>query len=61
MTYGYKSVIICIGEKIMTQIDLAYLIVLLASINISYMVGKKIGIQNTIDYLEEKNIIEFDE
>jgi hypothetical protein len=45
----------------MTQIDLAYLIVLLASINISYMVGKKIGIQNTIDYLEEKNIIEFDE
>lgn len=45
----------------MTQIDLTYLIVLLASINISYMVGKKIGIQNTIDYLEEKNIIEFDE
>jgi hypothetical protein len=45
----------------MTEIDLAYLIVLLASINISYMVGKKIGIQNTIDYLEEKNIIEFDE
>jgi hypothetical protein len=45
----------------MTQIDLTYLIVLLASINLSYLVGKKIGIQNTIDYLEQENIIEFDE
>ena len=48
-------------KKIMTQIDLTYLIVLLASINLSYLVGKKIGIQNTIDYLEQENIIEFDE
>ena len=45
----------------MTQIDLTYLIVLLASIHLSYLVGKKIGIQNTIDYLEQENIIEFDE
>jgi hypothetical protein len=61
LTYGYKLFIIYAGEKIMTQIDLTYLIVLLASINLSYLVGKKIGIQNTIDYLEQENIIEFDE
>ena len=45
----------------MTEIDIMYLVVLLASINLSYLVGKKIGIQNTIDYLEQENIIEFDE
>jgi len=45
----------------METVDLAYLIVLCGSIHISYLVGKRIGIQNTIDYLEEENIIEFDE
>jgi len=45
----------------MTQIDLAYLLVLCASINISYLVGKRIGIENTLDYLESKEVIEFDE
>lgn len=48
-------------KKIMENIDLAYLVVLLASIHISYLVGKKIGIQHTIDYLEKENILEFDE
>ena len=45
----------------MTEIDMMYLVVLLASINISYLIGKKIGIQNTINYLEEEGILEFDE
>jgi hypothetical protein len=45
----------------MTEIDIAYIVVLLASINLSYMVGKKIGIESTINYLEEEGILEFDE
>jgi len=45
----------------METVDLAYLIVLCASINISYLIGKRLGIEATIDYLEEEKIIEFDE
>jgi hypothetical protein len=45
----------------METIDLAYLIVLCASIHLSYLYGKRVGIENTIDYLEEEKIIEFDE
>ena len=45
----------------METMDLAYLIVLCASINISYLIGKRIGIEAAIDYLEEEKIIEFDE
>jgi hypothetical protein len=61
LTYGYKLDIICVGEKIMETIELAYLIVLAASIHLSYLYGKRVGIENTIDFLEEENIIEFDE
>ena len=53
--------IICVGEKIMESIDLAYLIVLAASIHLSYLYGKRVGIEHTIDYLEEEKIIEFDD
>ncbi len=45
----------------MQQIDLAYLIVLMASVIISFLVGKRIGIQNTLDYLEQEDILKFDE
>ena len=45
----------------METIDLAYLIFLCASINISYLVGKRLGIEAAIDYLEEEDIIKFDE
>jgi hypothetical protein len=45
----------------METIDLAYLIVLAASIHISYTLGKRTGIEAAIDYLEEEKIIEFDE
>jgi len=45
----------------MENIDFAYLLVLCASINISYLVGKRTGIENTLDYLESKKVIEFDE
>jgi len=61
LTYGYKLYIIYVGEKIMETIDLAYLIVLCASIHLSYLYGKRVGIEDTIDFLEEENIIEFDE
>ena len=61
MTYGYKLYIIYVGEKIMETIDLAYLIVLCASIHLSYLFGKRVGIEAAIDYLEEEKIIEFDE
>lgn len=45
----------------MTEIDLAYLIVLAAGIHISYLIGKRTGIENTLEYLESKKVIEFDE
>ena len=45
----------------METVDLAYLIVLCGSIHLSYLVGKRQGIENTIDFLEQENIIEFDE
>ena len=45
----------------METIDLAYLIVLAGSIHISYLFGKRIGIEAAIDYLEEEKLIEFDE
>ena len=61
LTYGYKFYIIYVGEKNMETIELAYLIVLCASIHISYLVGKRLGIQHTLDYLEEEKLIEFDE
>tara|TARA_B100000497_G_scaffold80125_1_gene89412 strand:+ start:491 stop:676 length:186 start_codon:yes stop_codon:yes gene_type:complete len=61
LTYGCKLVIIYAGEKIMENIDLAYLIVLIASIHLSYLYGKKTGIENTITFLEEEKLIEFDD
>ena len=45
----------------METIELAYLIVLCASIHISYLIGKRIGIEAAIDYLEEEDIIKFDD
>ena len=45
----------------MENIDLAYLIVLIASIHLSYLYGKRVGIENTIDFLEQEKLIEFDE
>jgi len=61
LTYGYKLDIIYAGEKIMENIDLAYLIVLIASIHISYTFGKRVVIENTITFLEEEKLIEFDD
>jgi len=45
----------------METIDLAYLIVLAGSIHISYLFGKRIGIEAALDYLEEEDIIKFDD
>ena len=43
------------------QYDLIYVIILLASIHITWIIGKRQGISDTIDYLEEKGEIKLDE
>jgi hypothetical protein len=61
LTYGCKLVIIYAGEKIMESTEIMFLVVLLGSIHISYLYGKRVGIENTIDHLEAEGILEFDE
>ncbi|MDB4339245.1 hypothetical protein N9992_00300 [bacterium] len=51
---------ICYGEKIM-DIDIAYLIVLVASVHLAYMWGKKEGISSTLDYMKEQGKIDFED
>ena len=45
----------------MEYIDVAYLIILFGCGYTSWVVGKKEGIQNTIDYLEQEGLLEFDD
>ena len=45
----------------MTETDIMYLVVLLGSIHISYLYGKRVGIENTIDHLEAEGMLEFDD
>ena len=44
-----------------TQYEILYLIFLLASIHITWTLGKRQGISDTLDYLEQKGDIELDE
>ncbi len=44
-----------------TQYEILYFIFLLASIHITWTLGKRQGIVDTLDYLEEKGDIELDE
>jgi hypothetical protein len=45
----------------MESTEIMLLVVLLGSIHISYLYGKRVGIENTIDHLEAEGILEFDE
>ena len=44
-----------------TQYDILYIIFLLASIHLTWVLGKRQGINDTLDHLEEKGMIELDE
>ena len=57
MTWVKKSVIILF----MNENDISYLIFLIFACCGSYIAGKQIGIRGTIDYLEEKGILTFDD
>jgi len=45
----------------MNENDISYLIVLICCVGCAYAIGKQIGIRGTIDYLEEKGILTFDD
>ena len=45
----------------MESTEIMFLVVLLGSIQTSYLYGKRVGIENTIDLLEAEGILEFDE
>ena len=45
----------------MNENDISYLIFLIFACCGSYIAGKQIGIRGTIDYLEEKGILTFDD
>jgi len=49
------------GKPMETQYEILYFIFLLASIHITWTLGKRQGIVDTLDYLEEKGDIELDE
>jgi hypothetical protein len=44
-----------------TQWNIIYILILLFSVNITWVVAKRYGISSTIDYLEEKGMIELDD
>jgi hypothetical protein len=45
----------------MIENDISYGIFLVMCTACAYTIGKQIGIQTTVDYLEEKGLIEFDD
>jgi|TARA_B110000305_G_C19442271_1_gene642629 hypothetical protein len=42
------------------NIDVNYIIITICLIGISYNIGRQLGIESTIDFLETEGIIEFD-
>ncbi len=44
-----------------TEVDILYFIFLCASIHLTWGLAKRHGISQTLDYLEEKGLIELDE
>jgi CRP-like cAMP-binding protein len=44
-----------------TQIDLIYLLLLGFCVHMSYMLGRRIGISDTLNHLESKGLIELDD
>ena len=45
----------------MNENDFAYLIFLMCAVGVSFHFGRDLGISHTIDYLQEKGIIELDD
>jgi len=45
----------------MNEIDIAYIFFLAMCVHLAYTLGKQLGIRTTIDYLEHKGLIEFDD
>ncbi len=43
------------------NIDLAYLIILIASVAGAYYVGRRVGIGDTLDYMKAQGKIDFDD
>ena len=43
------------------DIDIAYLIILVTSVYLAYILGKKEGISSTLDYMKEQGKIDFDD
>jgi len=43
------------------NIDIAYLIILVALTHLSFLYGKRVGIEVTVDYMEEQGHISFDD
>ena len=41
--------------------EISEVIFLIMCVGAAYSIGKQIGIQSTVDYLEEKGLIEFDD
>lgn len=60
LTRGFTFGIIYFMENFM-NIDIAYLIILIASIHLSFLYGKRMGIEVTIDFMEEQGHISFDD
>ena len=44
-----------------TQWNIIYILILLFSVNMTWIVAKRHGISSAIDYLEEKGMIELDD
>ena len=57
MTFGGKVAIILS----MNENDISYLVFLVWGVVGAYLIGKQVGIQGTIDYLEEEGILTFDD
>ena len=49
------------SNYIFTEMDLIYLLILGFSVHMSYLVGKRNGISDTIDYFEAKGYIDLDD
>ena len=45
----------------MTEIELLFLVILVGSGYTSWALGKKEGIEKTIDYLEQEGLLEFED
>ena len=49
------------SNYIFTEMDLIYLLILGFSVHMSYLIGKRIGMSNAIDYFEAKGYIDLDD